>query len=310
MFGRERERERGEGEGGEGGNKGQGEWVRDRNERESDVQIFVIQITLQIFVCQDNPIRHVHQSAFQGVLALKVLRLQSHQLQQLPLLNDVGHSLSVLYISFAIEITSVRNQTYFDRYHNLRKLYMTKTSLNSTPMGLNHISTTIKRLSLMYNAITSVASMEYVNFSQLDQLDLGNNRITHLSPDAFITPKLQILDLKYNLIATLGDVTQYSWGNALAEYEYMLIDLSGNHWNCNASMNWIHSHLYKLQLKRTEAIIYAKPPVKPYVMNVDEMICHSPSDLCGTTLVAPDVLVGISKAVRSLSELAGGWSLN
>ena len=207
-----------------------------------------------------------------------------------------------------MNITGVRNRKYFERYRKLRMLFITKTSLRSTPLSLNYTSNTIYTLGLIYNAITSVDFMEYVNYSQLAQLDLNHNRITHLRPEAFVTPKLRIMNLRNNMIVTLGDVTQYPWGNALDEFQYLLIDLRGNHWNCNTSMNWMHNHLYNLQEKLFKEIIYAKPPLKPYVSRVNEMVCHSPSEYTGTTVVPPDVLAGINKTVRSLHDLAGRWS--
>ena len=88
---------------------------------------------------------------------------RSHQLQQLPQLNHIGHSLPASYIFWAKYITSMDSK-YFDRYQNLQKFSISRTSLNSTPSGLNYISYTIEKLSLMCNDLTSVASMEYTNY--------------------------------------------------------------------------------------------------------------------------------------------------
>ena len=84
--------------------------------------------------------------------------------------------------------------------------------------------------------------MEGVKYPLLQRLEIHHNLIAYLQTEAFITPKLKMLNLAHNLLVTLADVTQFSWGNALGEFDYVSIDLRGNPWNCNASLNWIHSH--------------------------------------------------------------------
>ena len=221
-------------------------------------------------------------------------------------MEHINHSLIGLHFAMAENIARVTSQNYFHSYPNLCEFSITESSLKSTPVGLYSISNTITRLFFNYNFITSLASIEGVGYPQLNQLDLHHKRIAYLHSEAFMTPKLRILNVAFNLLVVLGDVTQYSWGNALSEFEYMSIELRGNPWNCNASLNWIQSNLYKLHGRISfKTIIYAKPPLKPYIVSVDEMVCHLPSERNGTTVVPQDLLKGIEKVIQSPGDLLG-----
>ena len=165
---------------------------------------------------------------------------------------------------------------------------MDDNELSSTPLGLDRIANTIKRLNFAFNAINSLASMEGVKFDKLDRLDV------------LLTPHLQSLLLVENHLVSLGDVTQYSWGSLLPRRTYMVIYLRQNPWHCNGSLIWMSSNLYRFEWE----IIHAKHPLKPYIGDVSQLLCERPDTRCGTTVVPVDVIESVNITIHSLRNLA------
>ena len=168
---------------------------------------------------------------------------------------------------------------------------------------LKLMANTIMSLHFYSNAISSLTSLKGVTFIKLARLNLNYNNITHLRPEFFITPHLQILNLMGNQLVSLAEVTQYSWGSSLPKHRYLAIDLGGNPWHCNGSLIWMSSNLYMYKMRNQ--IIYAKPPFKPYITKVDQMRCESPNARHGTTVVPVDVIDSVKISIRSFRDLTG-----
>ena len=265
----------------------------------SNVILILHRLTLQRFSCLMNPIKYVHPAAFRGLLVLEHLKLLHTQLHQLPSLQHIGQSLTRLVVSRSAYFKG----TYEGSLSDLRKIKyvsMNHNGLRSTPLRLNLIAKTIMTLELSCNAINSVTSLASVEFIKLIRLDLRHNNITHLRPEFLIAPHLQYLNLVGNQLSSLADVTLYSWGNSLSEHKYMEIVLQQNPWHCNGSLIWIYTNLYKLGSE----IIYAKPPSKPYIGDVNWLLCESPDARSGKTVVPMDVIGSVNISIRSLHDLA------
>ena len=183
----------------------------------------------------------------------------------------------------------------------MEHLDMNNNALKSTPLGLNLIANTVETLHFDHNTIHSLTSMEGVTFSKLCRLNLQYNNITRLHPELLITPQLESLNLVGNHLVSLADVTLYSWGSLLPEHKYLAIHLQQNPWHCNVSLVWMFSNLYEGQ----NEIIYVKPPFKPLITNVDQLLCQSPDERHGTTVLSADVIESVKIRIRSLHELAG-----
>ena len=192
----------------------------------------------------------------------------------------------------AQNFTYLRKIRYFEMRHN---------GLIRTPMGLDVIASTITVLNFAFNTIFSLTSVEGVEFISLQILQLQYNNITHLYPEFFITPRLSFINLEGNHLVSLVEVTQYSWGGSLPTHEYMEIHLRENPWHCNGSLIWMFRNLYKLQ----SIIIYARPNFKPYIRNVEQLICKSPDARHGTTIVPLDMIENVNMSIPSLRDLAG-----
>ena len=265
-----------------------------------DATIMFHHLTLQVFSCMNNPVKYLHPAAFRGLLTLRHLKLKHTQLHKLPSFQHIGHSLTTLGISLSAPLTrhDAQDFTYLGKIKYIR---MNRIGLRSTPLGLNLIANTIMTLDFHYDAINSLMSMEGVTFVKLVSLDLSYNNITHLYHELLITPHLQLFNLGGNHLVSLADVTRYSWGNSLPENKYTAISLHKNPWHCNGSLIWLGSSLYELGSE----IIYAKPPFKPYIGDVNRLLCESPDARFGTTVVPMDVIENVNISIRSLRELAG-----
>ena len=258
------------------------------------------QLTLQVLSCQMNPVKYVHPGAFTGLLVLEHLRLRHTQLYQLPSLQHIGHSLTYLEIGFSTHFNGncAKKFTYLRK---IKSIEMYRNGLIRTPLGLSLIASTITVLNFVCNTIISLTSLEGVEFIKLHTLRLQYNNITHLHPEFLITPRLQILNLEGNHLVSLAEVTQYSWGSLLPKHKYMQILLRENPWHCNGSFIWMFRNLYKFQ----GMLIHAKPPFKPYIRYMDQLLCESPDARHGTTVVPMDIIESVNISIGSLRDLAG-----
>ena len=256
-------------------------------------------LQLQVFSCVLNPVKYVHPNAFRGLLVLDRLRLRHTQLHQLQSLEHIGHSLKHLEVSFSANIQG-NDAHNFNHLRNIRYLYMFHNGIIRTPFGLNLIANTLMMLSLGFNSITSLTSMEGVEFGKLFRLDLQHNNITHLRPGFLITPRLKWLNLEGNHLTAFADVTHYPWGSALTEHKHMKIILKINPWHCNGSLISMCSNLYRFG----NEIIYAKPPCKPYIGDVQRLLCANPDARIGATVVPMDIIESVDISICSFHDLA------
>ena len=209
-------------------------------------RITFLNLILQIFSCLGNPVKSVHPAAFRGLLVLAKLRLAHTKLHQLPSLQHIGHSLTSLMIEFSAQLKTI-DAGNFNHFRQIKHLRLGCNGLISTPSRLNFIAKTIITLNFERNAINSLTSIEGVKFDKLIRIDLRyDNNIANLRPEFLMMQRVQQLNLVGNHLASLEDVTQFSWGSSLPKHTYMNIHLQRNSWHCNGSLNWIFSNLYKV----------------------------------------------------------------
>ena len=232
-------------------------------------------------------------------------RLQSTQLQQLPSLLHIGHSMMYLELIRSMQLKG-NHARDFSHLRKIESIKMVHGVLKCTPLGLNHIANTEKDLDLYSNGIRSIASMEGVKFIRLRRIDLYNNSISYLRPEFLLTPHLQSLNLERNELVSLDEVTQFSWGSSLPNNKYLVIYLRLNHWHCNGSLSWMFSNLYRFN----QQIIYAMPTLKPYAADVEQILCKSPATRRGTTVVRREIIESVNISVHSLSDLVGKYYRN
>ena len=267
--------------------------------KKNDLKIFD-NWSFQVFSCVNNPVKYIHPDSYRGLSALQRLKLRSAHLHQLPSFQHIGHSLTDFELSFSVQFIG-NNAHDFSYLWKIKDLNMVHNGLKSTPLGLNHVANTVKILDFSSNAIHSIASMEGIKFVKLQTLYLSKNKIAHLRPEFLIAPRLQSLNLERNILVSLDDVTQYPWGSSLPGHKYMIIHMRWNPWHCNGSFIWMRSNLYRYY----KQIVYAKPPFKPCITNVDQLFCTSPDERIDTYIVPKYVIRSVNVSIRSLGDLAG-----
>ena len=275
-------------------------WVWFMHTRNKWANEHFYQLSFQDFSCAWNPIRYIHPDAFIRLLVLNSLKMQATQLHQLSSLKHVGHSLISLQLSRSMRFEG--NHAWELSY--LRKIEvvnMPHNGLKYLPLGLDYIAKSVRKLDFDFNCMRSIASIEGVNFTNLRSLHLQGNRITHLRPEIFTTPHLEVLNLHGNDLITLDEFTRYSWGSSLPKHTYLAIHLPWDTWHCNGSLTWMHSNLYRFN----HQIIYAQQSLKAYITHVQMLVCKSPDTRRDTGVVPKDIIESINITVRSLRELAG-----
>ena len=283
-------------------------WPVNRVNVESDEIYFLEESRpshFQVFQCHANPLQIIQPAAFKGVVVLKFITIDSRQLQQLPPLQDITHSLISLYL-VSMDMGQMKNEHYFHGRRTREQFGMPLNALETISIGLYHIGKTVVQLKFSHNVLRTVARTESIVFTKLRVVDLSHNNITHLNADRLITPQLQVLRLQHNHLVSLVDMTQYSCGNSLPNDIFLNFYLNGNPWNCHGSITWLQSNLFMLMcnLFGREELIYAKPPLNPCIREVDQLICRGPSRRLSSAVV-PYERNAVLKRIKFLKNLEG-----
>ena len=235
---------------------------------------FVVVQAITIF---KNPVTHVHPAAFQGLVRLKSLTLSSAQLRVAPSLQFIGNSLLVLYLSYS----NVEFKTgYLKHGYIMQTLSASYNNLREMPASLCMIADSLETLSLQGNSITTLKPLHDIRFTRLKWLFLSRNKIYALDPDALWLPYLIIVDLTDNHIRQITDISTVSWGRNVTVGKAE-VNLDGNPWHCNASMNWLLQGLH-----RSDYGIFFKR--NSFMISVENWFCATPQEYQGRLVV--DVL--------------------
>lgn len=179
-----------------------------------------------------NYIRTVSQAAFRG-LVLERLSLSNNRLSTIPdgAFEGVQETLKALDLSYnLLEIfpkalkdltvlshlylrgNSLKNLDQYDLYgcrYDLEVLDLSSNQLTVIPKESLHFTQRVSRISLQDNFIKRINSDDFAVWGQtLTALNIANNILSHISPDAFLgTTKLRELKLSYNKLLTLDPGT-------------------------------------------------------------------------------------------------------
>ena len=162
----------------------------------------------------NKQIRLIEQGAFLGLSNLKELQLSWCLLSEMPPLAPVQSTLTHLILR-ANSLTEVRND-YFQGFTQLVSLDLTRNALSILP-DLNPVAPTLRNLKVTSNQITSISpSMTNTIFPILYRLDLERNKVKQLDQTMLnCWPFLKYLNIGYNLIETLDDMSKVTRGSAL-----------------------------------------------------------------------------------------------
>ena len=235
-----------------------------------------------------NPIKYIHDDAFEGLPNLKELSIRDSQLSAPPPLQIIARNLTSLTLS-GNNISKINND-YFKGCKHLKHLDISRTKISSIPQLLD-LGTTVKDIRLMNNNITDVSQLYGITFTVLRSLNLYMNKIVSIEANLLIFPALRYVELSENRLTELLNITQAKWGNELLEYETIKISIAfGNPWHCNADMLWV----FNMSCPQDDHI--SNPIYHLKVTDLNYLICHTPAGLAGKpinkfgeSLVQPDI---------------------
>ena len=243
---------------------------------------------MQAILININPIKYIHDDAFEGLPNLKKLFIRDSQLSAPPSLQFIARNLTSLTLSLN-NIPKINND-YFTGCKHLKYLEISGTKISSIPQLL-YLGTTVKDLRLMMNNIADISQLYGITFTVLWSLDLYTNQIVSIEANLLIFPALRHVDLGENRLTELLSITQAKWGNELLEYETIKISIGiGNPWHCNADMLWV----FNMSCPQDDHI--SNPIYHLKVLDLTYMICHTPAGLAGKpinkfgeSLIQPDI---------------------
>ncbi|NXP08504.1 LRC66 protein, partial [Thinocorus orbignyianus] len=154
---------------------------------------------IKTFTCgrsEDWMLKHLNLS---NNLISEVSLTTCRNLPLLETLNLNGNAIQAL----TLDLPTPQKDGRVDRLlPALKVLSVERNHLSRVPRGLGLLQS-LQTLRLSSNGIQQVGLRDFQNCSQLKDIELQNNKITEIHPDAFRDlHKLQVLDLRENALAT------------------------------------------------------------------------------------------------------------
>ena len=235
-----------------------------------------------------NPIKYIHDDAFEGLPNLKELSIRDSQLSAPPSLQFIARNLTRLTLS-RNNISRINND-YFTSCKHLTHLDISATKISSIPQLL-YLGTTVKVIRLTNNNIADISQLYGITFTALRSLNLYMNKIVSIEANLLIFPVLRYVRFNENLLTGLLNITQAKWGNELPQNGSVKISIAGgNPWHCNADMLWV----FNMSCPQDDHI--SNPIYHLKVTDLNYLICHTPAGLAGKpiitfgeSLIQPDI---------------------
>ena len=181
-----------------------------------------------------NSVAYIHPAAFQGLRQLLHLTIYSHLLRVAPSLQFIGHSLELDLSYSKVEF----EPNYFNHRYVMQTLTVHNNDLRELPNSLRMIAHSLEILDLHGSSITTLKPLYKIRFTQLKWLFLFGNKISSVEPGALWLLRLRAIHLDDNHICQITDISTVSWGRNVTVGKPQ-VNLDGNPWHCNASMNWL-----------------------------------------------------------------------
>ena len=230
-------------------------------------------------------VKYIDPGALCGLVSLDELYMCGSNLRKMPDLSSVGHSLKKLMLNeFRNEDEGTHNGNYLEYLVVLETLRLTRSGLTGVPKDIRHVAASLRLLFLMHNNISALNNMYNVIFHNLEHLDLAYNSIYHLHPDLLRFPILSRLNLRFNKLTQLPDLSFSMWGIESQEPGYRLLNVEYNPLHYNGSMDWLRSSLCRVG----ERIFHWGQGL---MIDVEYLSCHSPRDVQRTAALPVDKLV-------------------
>ncbi|XP_075429737.1 uncharacterized protein LOC142467693 [Ascaphus truei] len=209
-------------------------------------------ISLDLSHCN---IFEIHPLVFSHLFSLEDLELGSNEIHYIPQALRKLHNITRLSLEknhvAAIGRNSFKHQQALqdlnlrrnrirviqdDAFNQLNKLNVLNLGHNSISRLPNQIFNGLRQLKIMYLEANEIARINcsFNRLVNLKKLHLNNNRITHITQNAFASlTQLELLHLSKN---NLTSIPSYLFAN-LPKLKHVF--LSFNPWSCDCSMAWV-----------------------------------------------------------------------
>ena len=205
--------------------------------------IILLQIISRPF--DECGIEYIDDDAFYGLSLITQLSFSGCSLTNAPSLQYIRSTLA--WWDFARNSIQAIPDDYFKGCQRLRILRCESCKLSSVP-NLRPISQTTESLMLDQNDIPSISSLYELPFRALKYIYLAHNSINHIEVNRLILPMLAAINLQWNLIMSLDDVSHSGWGllntgvlrgDSSSLDQKVALYLGGNPWYCDNRLIWM-----------------------------------------------------------------------
>ena len=222
---------------------------------------FIMFWPVQIIIVHKNPVAAIHSAAFQCLTHLTTLSINSPLLRMAPSLQDIRQSLTILVLAHS----KVKSGPDYLNGAHIQTLWLQHCDLTAIPASIDSLVSSLRRLDISDNYVTTLKPLHGVHFDKLSTLSLHRNSIVHIDSERLFLPPLCVVYLQHNLLTTLSEPNN---SGALTAF------LEGNPWHCNASLGWL---LRGLHSGRFGAMHYHHKESDVLLRDVHRWTCTTPS---------------------------------
>ena len=229
-----------------------------------------------------QPRLEIHPETFEGLLSLKAHGITYCDLQNMPPLNHISHSLETFDLSW----NNIFDQQVIlnHEYSHLSLLSLRGNRLTSVPY-VKEVATNLQTLDLSDNSIKSLDNLYDVQFYKLSTLDLSSNLLRHISFSGLDMPKLDALYLQHNFLVSMEPVDEILNGFSASCYQ-LFVSIRHNPWHCNESLSWLYNSEHYEQAHKGFSILYLSPSCKVCLPDIHSLLCHTPAEFRGKPITS------------------------
>ena len=236
---------------------------------------FHITTLFQTILITNNPIRHVDPAAFRGT-HLEMLSISKGQLKRFP---RVDKYCDVFGESKWSRSTPTNGTHISCGWDSLLSLSLINNLLTTVP-DVGFLQYQLIEIRLGFNRISVLSNMCNMNYTELRNLHLNDNRIIHVNCACLIKPRVERVFPNRNCLQFIGDVSIATLGEYLKPGLHTSIELSINPIHYGPNLSWIFEPLHENDHVPGD-YIYKRQIGTPVLSDMQFMQCHSPPLLKG-----------------------------
>ena len=201
---------------------------------------FYITTLFQKIQITNNPIRHVNPAAFRGI-HLEILSISKGQLKRFPRVDKYCDVFGESKWSQPTRTNGTHISCGWDALLSLSLRY----NLLTTVPDVGFLQYQLIEIRLGFNRISVLSNMCNMNYTELRNLHLNDNRIIHVNFACLIMPRVERVFLNRNFLQFIGDISIATLGEYLKPGLHTSIELSINPIHCGLNLSWILEALHE-----------------------------------------------------------------